>query len=246
MSIKVISYNILSNEWCMYNPERPSTLKLKNRYEFVDPELLLWENRLPKIINKIKDFDIICLQEVDLASLSDITDLLPEYDFYHHVIWKDEYKGKDIYKRTNTIGNITLWKNIKCVDKKSTSCALMTKFSNFTLINLHLRGGKDFENQRISQLKSCLKLASDKVCICGDFNDEFQGELKTIINNFTTLPNQMTCDCYQSLFKTHKFHSFDHVIFKNLSITQELCPEPQPIPSESEPSDHYPLIFTIQ
>lgn len=244
--IKVISYNILSNEWSFYDTNRPSTLKLKNRYEFVDSEVLVWENRLPKIIDKVKDYDVICLQEVDLVNVNQITSLLPEHEAYHHVIWKDEYKGnKEIYKRTNTIGNMTLWKNLKCIEKKSTSCALMTRFEEFTIINLHLRGGKDYENQRISQLKSCLKLATDKVCLCGDFNDEFQGELKNIINEYTLLPNQMTCDCYQSLFKIHKFHSFDHVISKNLSITQELCPQPQPIPSETEPSDHYSLIFTI-
>jgi hypothetical protein len=103
---------------------------------------------------------------------------------------------------------------LKCIENKSTSCALMTKFEDFTLINLHLRGGKDFENQRISQLKTCLKLAVNKVCICGDFNDEFQGELSRIITYYKTLPNQMTCDCYQSLFKIHIYHSFDHVIFK--------------------------------
>src|SRR4030067_3027822 len=106
--MKVISYNILSNRWAIYNPDNPATAKLKNRYEFVSNDLLLWENRLPKIINKIAGYDIICLQEVDLENIDDIINRLPDYDCHHHVIWKDEYKGKDIYKRTNPIGNINL------------------------------------------------------------------------------------------------------------------------------------------
>jgi len=127
--MKVISYNILSNLWAIYNPNKPSTFKLKDRYEFVSSDILKWEIRLPKIINKIYDYDIICLQEVDLINVDDIINQLPEYNYYHHVIWKDEYKGKNIYKRNNPIGNITLWKkNIKCLEQKATSCSVIIKF----------------------------------------------------------------------------------------------------------------------
>lgn len=134
--MKVISYNILSNRWAIYNPDNPATAKLKNRYEFVANDLLLWENRLPKIINKIAGYDIICLQEVDLENIDDIINRLPDYD-YHHVIWKDEYKGKDIYKRTNPIGNINLWKkHIQCIGKKANSCSIITQFTDFTLVNV--------------------------------------------------------------------------------------------------------------
>lgn len=104
------------------------------------------------------------------------------------------------------------------------------------------KGGKNFEKERINQLKSSLKYQSSKMCVCGDFNDEFNGELKSIISDYDILPNQLTCDCYNL---THHYHSFDHVISKGLKIAQELCPNPQPIPNENEPSDHYPLIFKI-
>jgi len=59
------------------------------------------------------------------------------------------------------------------------------------------------------------------------------------------LPNQLTCDCYNS--GIHNYHSFDHIVHKGLIIKQDLCAEPKPIPipNENEPSDHYSLIFTI-
>lgn len=255
--MKVISYNILSNLWATYNPDNPATFKLKDRYDFIPNELLKWEIRLPKIINKIYDFDVICLQEVDLINIHDIIDQLPEYNYYHHVIWKDEYKGKDIYKRTNPIGNITLWKkDIECLEQKANSCSIMTKlrimqytlhnqnnFEDFTLINVHLKGGLNCEKERLNQLKSCLKFQSTKTCICGDFNDEFNGELPKLLFEYNILANQLTCDCYNR--GVHNYHSFDHIVHKGLNVNQESCPESQPIPNENEPSDHYPLIFTI-
>lgn len=242
--MKVITYNILSDKWCIYKPDDPSTHKLKNRYEFVLPELLLWENRLPKIINKI-NHNIICLQEVDLVYTSDIIKLLPDHNAYHHIINKTD---KTLYKRANQIGNMTLWKkHIECTSQRCNSCALFTTFKmekEFLLINLHLKGGRDFEAQRISQLKSCLKnISVMPVCICGDFNDEFKGELPKLLINFTFYPNVLTCDCYHN--NQHHYHSFDHVVSKDLTIKQ-WCEEIEPIPNIDNPSDHLPLIFEIQ
>ena len=120
--IKVITYNILSDRWAIYKENVSSTHKLKSRYAFVSPELLLWQNRLPKIIEIIKDYDIICLQEVDLISVSDIINLLPEYDYAHHIMYTEEYKkDKNVYKRTNPIGNMTLWKNIEYISHQCNS-----------------------------------------------------------------------------------------------------------------------------
>ena len=79
------------------------------------------------------------------------------------------------------------------------------------------------------------------VCICGDFNDEFKGELPKLLNGFTLYPNLLTCDCYN---KVHHYHSFDHVVSKDLTIRQ-WCDEILPIPNEDNPSDHLPLMFEI-
>lgn len=241
--MKVITYNILSDKWCIYKEDVPSTHKLKNRYAFVTPELLLWKNRLPKIIEKVKGYDIICLQEVDLIYTSDIKNLLSDYDAYHHVI---NTKDKTIYKRANPIGNMTLWKkHIKCTAQKCNSTALFNNFKmekEFLLINLHLKGGRDFESTRINQLKSCLKnLNCEQVCICGDFNDEFKGILPKLLNDFTMYPNLLTCDCYHDI---HYYHSFDHVVSKQLIVNQ-WCDVIEPIPNINQPSDHLPLIFEI-
>ena len=246
--IKVISYNILSDRYCCYKQDDIKTHHLLKRYEFVSPELLLWENRLPKIISIIKNYDIICLQEVDLIYINDIVDLLPGYQYCSHILYK-EGQDKSIYKRTNPIGNITLWKNINCIDGKFNSCAVFTKFSilsnDFLLINVHLKGGRDFERERINQLKACLKNTDNKTIICGDFNDQFENELTKLLNGFTLYPNQLTCCCYQSFTKTQNYHSFDHVVSKQLTITQHPTDIMEPIPNETNPSDHLPIKFDI-
>lgn len=99
--MKIISYNILANKWAIYKEDDETTHKLKYRYEYVDKDILSWEYRLPRIINKIKSYDpgIICLQEVELKSIeNDFIVNFPEYNNYHHTINK---------KRSNDIGNIT-------------------------------------------------------------------------------------------------------------------------------------------
>src|SRR5436190_13075589 len=119
-TIKIMSYNVLSNKWCIYNENDPTTHKLKDRYSYIPEQdknkILGWEFRLPKIIDRIIKYnpDIICLQEIDLEDINEnFISKLPEYDCCHHIIWKPG-TDKKIYKRTSDIGNAIFWKSDIC------------------------------------------------------------------------------------------------------------------------------------
>ena len=139
------------------------------------------ENRIELILKRIQknDSDILCLQEVDLDNpLFNFIFLLSDnYDGISHQITK---------KRTNTFGNITLWKKNKFIltQQKLTSSSvvvlLQEKLNNTYLFigNVHLRAGFNSNvNERINQLKSVFKIWNDfniqKGIITGDFNDEY-------------------------------------------------------------------------
>lgn len=244
--MKVVSYNTLADKWTIYRGDDPSTHKLRYRYEYVAQDILDWNNRLPRLVDKIRSYDpdIICLQEVELGKIA-FLDYFSEYDCNHHVISK---------KRTNDIGNITFWKRDKltCLFKSFNSCAIFTKFDNFTLINVHLKAGfysEEANKTRHNQIKSCLKNSNnDKIIICGDFNEELNDSLTSkelMSNNFIIPVSQITCNVYAWEKREHHYYAFDHVVYKNLDIKVEPCPEPQPLPSIEQPSDHFPLIFTI-
>lgn len=269
--IKVISYNTQSDKWTIYKENDPTTHKLKYRYAFIpDKEFILdFKNRLPRIINKIKTCnpDVICLQEIDLDTIKEnFVDNFPEYDNFHHTIWNKE-TDKKMYKRTNTIGNITLWKRdvIKCITKNIdsvNSCAIFTELIHintnfqFLVINVHLKAGlNSCAEERGHQIKSCLKkFTNTPTCICGDFNEELDVNsdnkiyVKDILDkhNFIITPPQITCDVYWHENQTHYYHKFDHVVVYDLDVVVEKCPDPTPIPNINEPSDHYPVIFNIK
>ena len=273
--MKILSYNILSNKWAIYKENDPSTHKLKNRYSFIPEDerniLLSWDNRLTRLLAKIKEYnaDIICLQEVDLETIQeDFIDNFPEYNNFHHTIWNKD-TNKDSYKRVNTIGNITFWKNdklncITCPNNAVNSCAIFTELvhihSKFTflLINVHLKAGLDScKVDRGYQLKSCCKKIKSTVptCIVGDFNEELDVNspdntitfAKDILDkyNFVIYPSQITCDVYWHETKTHYYHAFDHVVTCNLDVIISSCPPPHPLPNNKQPSDHFPLLFNI-
>lgn len=88
---------------------------------------------------------------------------LEGYTIYSHQISK---------KRTNPIGNLMAWKNkYEVIKTNFTSSALIVKFSNFTIANVHLKAGlHSGADVRIKQMQSILKF--EPTIIVGDFNDE--------------------------------------------------------------------------
>ncbi len=267
--MKIMSYNVLADKWVIKDrygfiiDKEIGKLKkniseiiekiIEYKFFIIDKENVLdWNNRLERILNKIKtnDPDIICLQEVELEHIQkNFIDQLKNYDNIHHTIWK---KGDNGYKRTNDIGNVTFWKKDKlnCITNTFNSCAVFTEFDKFMLINVHLAAGlRSSAETRVNQIKSCLKKIKElPICICGDFNEELADNslVKIYLNqhHFNISNKQTTCNVYS--YNTTYYYAFDHVVtYKINNVIVNPCTITEPIPNINEPSDHYPLIFWI-
>ena len=199
MEILCVTYNVLAQRFADKN------------YPEIDPLVLSQPNRNEKIKKKIlnADPDIICLQEVELATATD--DFTNEfcsrgYSNFSHVISK---------KRSNPIGNLIFWKRdkFKCKETTENSTTIFVKLNSgdksFWICNTHLKAGlRSCEQNRFSQLESTIKIcnkntpqisnkkeASDEnktepesiilypIIICGDFNDDLKIKPDGLLGN---------------------------------------------------------------
>src|SRR6185369_17269452 len=89
IEMKIVTWNILADRYFT-----------KERYGSSDKILFDWTYRIQLVISNILSFDadIICLQEVELASFQkDFSSLLDRYSYVQHTVCK---------KRSNPIGNV--------------------------------------------------------------------------------------------------------------------------------------------
>lgn len=245
----ILSYNTLAQRYV--DPY------IETRYKYVnDTTCLTWFNRKALLIEQIEKInaDIVCLQEVELETFEDdFLELINkmEYSYNRHIVSK---------ARTSPIGNITIWKNTKYNSTSfiQKSCALINTIvnnethENIIIANVHLKAGLyNSQPVRKNQLLSILKSTPD--IICGDFNDNFKedGLLYPIIieNRYSIKNDQLTCLVYNEHNKTINWFLFDNVIVKNQIdkiIKINKYNKLKKIPSKKHPSDHLPLIFTIE
>ena len=237
-TVSCITYNILAHIY--------TDAYSKLRYPHIEnPDILDWSKRLDIIRKKIKNADIICLQEVVLETIkSDFINYFPDYDYFHHVKCKE---------RTCPIGNLILWKKtFKCIDSFKHSCGvyvtLIINNKEIRIGNIHLAAGIISQlPQRINQLKSCIKnFGNNPGVICGDFNDELENnpgnikeikenkenkenkndydlnnyELKSMLDNsnFVCHNNSLTCCVYNKKENIHKFWKFDNIASHNINV----------------------------
>ena len=183
-----------------------------------------WLERLNKIIEIISNYEIIFLQEVELDSFeSDFSELFSIYNYYRHE------KSK---KRTNHMGNVTLWKKSYTITETfQTSCAVFTNINGVMYANIHLKAGLNSGKViRSKQIWSvCSKLTHDKKVIVGDFNDE-----TCELDSYNVL-NKTFKTCYT---KEGNF-DFDHILFMGVDV--KLVENK----FEFSVSDHIPVVFFI-
>ncbi len=186
---------------------------------------------------------------------------LPGYDYVHHMLCN--VKNTVCEKYTNPIGNIILWNKTKfnLIEFVLNSYGVFVKLKHidtnieFLLANIHLKAGQySCIQDRVFQLNSCFKLCSKmfkdgKTCIVGDFNDKLKPlSLNWNVineNKFSVVESYPTCDIYNHEQLTHSYCAFDHIAYYDLNVKLGNEIELKPFPNETEPSDHLPLIFSI-
>jgi mRNA deadenylase 3'-5' endonuclease subunit Ccr4 len=247
--------------------ENPKQIKLKlmtwnilaqRFWQDAFPFYMEWEDRLKTILGEINDSnpDIICLQEVELATASDdFSSLFDKYDYTIHKVSK---------KRSSPIGNMTLWKkklfilSLTKFNSTGVHVALIHNESNkkLWLSNIHLRAGlKSQEDERISQLKSTLKFIDTvrkdgtPCCIIGDFNDDLNKDRKLYKllteDNLVCNISPNSCYVYREMWSKH-FFRFDHIVTTpEVNTNCMKIPKLKPIPDKKWPSDHFSINYTI-
>lgn len=217
--------------------------------------LASWEDRLSQILDLINDLDadILCLQEVELATSKD--DFQPLFEHYNH------YSHQISKKRNNPIGNLTLWRknNFTVHEQKSNSSAVKIVLSTedsarkFQIINIHLKAGLySKEDERIKQMQSVLKLSTAGVpaCIVGDYNDDLSDErqLFKLLTNNGFMPHRSPGSCCVPSLLGYNFFSFDHISLNPDTTVRRPGNSyslDEPIPNETFPSDHYYVTFLL-
>lgn len=255
--LKCMSWNILLQRW--YERDK------KN-----DKNFMVWSDRRELILDKIRSFDcdIVCLQEVDLATAtSDFESLTDVYDYVVHEITK---------KRNSIMGNMILWKksmfDLIDVDLRAYAIHATMKHKEtkeiIWLSNVHLKSGlQSGEEQRIQQFNSCLNVwmkNKHKACICGDFNDNFMkdGLLLRRINEFNDTLNKdgLSSKIFKYMgpptcYGVEILSPLDHVTSSDVNpwydpIDQKYEPFDKylivKIPNRDMPSDHYPIRFSLK
>jgi len=239
-TIKCTTWNILSRKYV------PLDFSIQNH-----------TTRMQMIHAKISEFnsDIVCLQEVDIDIPFTYDDTV--YDIIIHKITK---------KRTNTFGNVILWKkSIFIADLYFiSSCSLQIILRHielntpFYIGNVHLRSGfTNNEHERVNQMNSIFKkwenMGNLDGIIMGDFNDEYGDSMSNagllfqrIQHSEFVYPMQSPNSTYNHISKnysqfdwaiTHKIHNFQYIDLPDDEILRT-------IPNAEIASDHYPIHFT--
>lgn len=122
-----------------------------------------------------KNPDVICLQEVDAASIEDLKVCMEsEYTSYMGTACK--HLGQNTATLVKLGLHVEAVKRIKCLK------TVVLRINGIHIYNLHMSAGPtkgDRRNIHAKQIRDHLKTHSDPVIIAGDFND-FDNTLKTV------------------------------------------------------------------
>ena len=191
---KILSYNVEAQR---YNRKEDIIANGMKYYE--------WNDRIKMILDIIQesDADIICLQEVEIATFEEDYKQLTttKYNWFGHLspnkvagtTSSEVTSSKETPPKVTTtkkkklraspIGNFILWKNakFKSLESTITSCSVIVKFENlethctFKMSNVHLKAGISNPESIKTRISQLKSIQSHNPdIICGDFNDNFE------------------------------------------------------------------------
>lgn len=244
--LRVMSYCILSEE-------------REKKMEFPHIQYsssMLWDNRLNIILDKITLYspDILCLQSVDLRYIADdFVEIFDNYSCLHHEsckLKKDMTEGCATFIRKGMLEftdkfHILYYGIIS--DVKITGTDIVFKISN-----LSLREGLR-PNERYYQMKSCmLKVCDDEESfgsiICGNFNQRItkKSDMHILIKDCEFELHRLGISMgFYDRNLIYDFDERDYIISKKCVLKISDLPPLMFLPNNDEPSDHYPVYFSI-
>ena len=218
IKLKIVTWNILADRYFT-----------KERYTSADKILFDWTYRIQLVISNILSFDadVICLQEVELATFK--TDFLPLFDRYSYV------QHTVCKKRSNPIGNVILSKySIRLL--KETTHSIIAQVEDIRIANTHLSVDSD-DVTKLAQLSKLVTEFGKDLFLVGDFNSNFSDSFDLDGYGITR---------YRTCKTRFNWHEFDYIMIpSDYSVRYSLPIKDANIPSSKNPSDHLPLIANI-
>lgn len=250
--MRIVSYNILA----------PSYAR-RDRYPYTDANLLPWEARRDRLIERILelDADIVCLQEVEEYVFRLLQSRMEPFGF-HGV-----YAQKAMH-RPDGCATFYSGERLDLVENKrhlyadgddapdSGHIALSTRFAadgrDLTVVNTHIRwdnpdarGADHIGFRQVTNLlQKVVPSPPSPVFVCGDFNAEPQTHVirEMIRAGFADAYAERPQPTANSERRAKRI---DYLFFRGpLSAEPAALPEindETPLPSDTEPSDHLPI-----
>ena len=250
--MRIVSYNILA----------PSYAR-RDRYPYSAPELLPWEARRDRLVQRILGFDadIICLQEVEEYVFRFLQSRMEPFGF------QGVYAQKAM-NRPDGCATFYLGERLQLSEYRrrlyadghggpdSGHLALSTRFAvdgcELTVINTHIRwdepdarGADHIGFRQVTDLLHTVVPAPPvPVVVCGDFNVEPQTHIirEIVKAGFSDAYGKRSQPTANSESRAKRI---DYLFFRGpLSAEPEGLPEIDDVtslPSETEPSDHLPI-----
>lgn len=239
MKLKILSWNILSNEWIQ-----------SEYYKNIDINLLFSPNRYLKIIDyiNIQNPDIILLQEVDTHLFNIINHKFKyKYNIFQSnpIIWDKLFLHKSTYNIILTNKSHLYLNKSFSIHKSNYSLILYN--NKITIINVHLHDSSLFKRrEEINNIKTYFN--NSFIIIGGDFNDD-----KYIYSQLINTYNFIKYNHMPTYYIDNNNISIDNILIKNKSHNYDISPQlfvPTIHKNENNMfknyhSDHLPVILSI-
>lgn len=246
-SFRLLTYNILSDDYLW-----------DGVYDYVNVDILNWENRRIKIVERIKnlDPDIICLQELNSTSFEYFRGTLNDFEGFFAKKGSESHDGVGTFCKKNSFKEIqhkaVLCNGTSKCGQLSTQPAIFTNFliegeRSITLINTKIRWsqnstpGDPIWNHVQFLLQS---IPNTLTIIVGDFNMTPAHPLMQQFYKIGLRDGFADTNTY-SCYANGDFLRVDYILstkdLQNIPFTNISLIHPHPIPNQNEPSDHLPL-----
>lgn len=244
-SFRIVTYNILSDDYIR-----------KGLYDHVDAEILEWQNRRSKIVERIKnlDPDVICLQELNATSFAFFKEALKNFEGFF---------AKKGSSSNDGVGTFCKKKAFKEIRHKAVLCdgtsrcgsmpiqpALFTTLllkndKVITLVNTKIKWSEDKTpcGPQWNHVQFILKsIPQTATIVTGDFNMELDHPF--MLNFYSAGLQDRFTNAY-SCYANKSFRKIDYILstgdLQNTPFESASLSEARPLPNENEPSDHLPL-----